>query len=430
VAGEPGSEIYSVAGDADQAAICFEAARRMLEQNPDLLAISKTYRNSIVNQNTGAHYKVLSSEHASKHGYSPELVIFDELHVQRNRDLWDVMRTGMGARQEPLMLAITTAGIFDKTSIAWEIYDYAKKVDDGIIDDPTFYAAIWEAPHDADWTDEDVWIAANPSLNETVAIEFLRTECAAARETPSYQNTFRRLYLNQWTEQVERWLDMYQWDECAGKIDAKTLEGRKCYGGLDLSTTTDIAAWTLLFPRTGGYDVLCRFFVPAESIEKRARKDQVPYPTWKKQGFIEATPGNVIDYSFIRRQINEDAKRFRLIETGYDPWNATQLAQQLQDEDGLRMVEIRQGFASMNEPTKELEGLVIEKGINHGGNPVLRWMASNVSVKRDPADNLKPDKQTSTERIDGIVSLICALARAIQRTDHRSVYEDRGIIEL
>lgn len=427
-AGEPGSEIYCVAGDRDQASIAFDMARKMVEQNPAMESACRIFRHSIVRPDTGAHFKVLSSDAAGKHGYSPDLVIFDELHVQRSRELWDVMRTGMGARQQPLMLAITTAGIFDKQSIAYEVYDYACKVRDGVIEDPTFYAAIWEAAHDADWTDKAVWQLANPNLGVTVAESFLEQECAVAQETPSYQNTFRRLYLNQWTEQATRWLDMATWDRC--DASAELDPDLPVYAGLDLSTTTDVSAWVLVQQQGDSYAVQPTFFIPSDSITRRSRKDGVPYDAWKRDGHVIATPGNVVDYAFIRDRINEDAKRYRLAEIAYDPWNATQLAVQLQEESGLRMKEFRQGWVSMNEPTKELEKLAVDRRLRHGGHPVLRWMASNVTVKEDPAGNIKPDKAKSTERIDGIVALVMAIGLAMVRTDRRSRYETEGLMVL
>lgn len=426
VSGEPGSEIYSVAGDREQARIAFNAAKRMVDQNPAMQAACKVYQHSIVRPDTGASYKVLSRESATAHGYSPDLVIFDELHVQRDRDLWDVMRTGMGARQAPLMAAITTAGIFDKTSIAWEIYDYATKVRDGIIDDPSFYTAIWEANPDAEWTDPEVWRAANPNLGVSVSESFLEQECAVARETPSYQNTFKRLYLNMWTEQTIRWLDMTDWDQCdaAAEFDPAL----PVYGALDLSTTTDIAAWVMVQRQDEDYHVHATFFIPDARITKRSRKDGVPYDAWRREGHVVATPGNVIDYGFIRKRVNEDAKRHRLVEIAYDPWNATQLAVQLQDEDGHHMTEFRQGYVSMNEPSKELEKLVVDKRLMHGANPVLRWMANNVTIKEDPAGNIKPDKAKSTERIDGIVALVMGVGLAMVRTDRQSRYEHEGLL--
>jgi len=425
VAGEPGSEIYSVAGDADQAGIAFSAARRMIEQNPAMEAVCKVYRRSIVRPDTGAHYKVLSSDHAGKHGYSPDLVIFDELHVQTGRDLWDVMRTGMGARQQPLLASITTAGIFDRTSIAFEVYDYATKVRDGIIEDKSFYTAIWEADKDAEWTDPKVWRASNPNLGVSVSESFLEQECAVAKETPSFQNTYRRLYLNQWTEQEVRFLDMHQYDACDG--EAKLVPGAPTWAGLDLSTTTDISALVLV-QRTdgGGYVVEPHFWIPAESIIRRSRKDKVPYDAWKRDGYVTATPGNVIDYEFIRKRINELSKKYMMVGIAYDNWNATSTALQLK-ADGREMREFGQGFADMNEPTKELERLVIDGNIRHGGNPVLRWMASNVTVRHDAAENIRPDKLKSTDRIDGLVALIMAIGLEMVHSRLHSRYETEDL---
>jgi len=428
VAGEPGSEIYSVAGDADQASIAFDAAKRMVEQNPAMEAACKVYRRSIVRPDTGAHYKVLSSDHAGKHGYSPDLVLFDELHVQKNRELWDVMRTGMGARQHPLLAAVTTAGIFDKTSIAWEIYDYACQVRDGTIQDPSFYTAIWEADRDADWTAPEVWRAANPNLGVSVSESFLEQECAVAKETPSYQNSFRRLYLNQWTQQTERWVDVAKWNECAGDVDAEELAGHRCYAGLDLASTTDITALVLYFPDS--HKVLPWFWVPEDTIKERSRKDQVQYAEWSRRGFMVATPGNVTDYRYILEQIVAISKKYKLQEVWYDPWNGEQLAVQLAEDHGVNTIQCRQGFASMNGPSKAFERLYWSGELIHGSQPVMDWMIGNATCKRDPSDNIKPDKSTATDKIDGVVAMIMAIGAAGTGIDHTSIYETRGPIEV
>lgn len=426
--GEVGAEVYSAAADRDQAAIAFDLAASMVAAEPALANRAKVYRRSIVVESTGSSYKVLSADARTKHGFNAHGIIFDELHAQPNRELYDVLHTSTGARRQPLEFYITTAGVYDKHSICWELHEYAEKVRDGVIEDEAFLGVIFAADKDDDYTDPDVWKKANPGLGTSVKPEYLKAEAERAKELPSYQNTFRRLHLNQWTEQVTRWLDMDLWDECEDRVDEAELLGRECFGGLDLSTTTDIAAWVLVFPgEDGRYDVLPRFFIPDEAILRRSRRDGVPYDVWERQGLVTATEGDVVDYMAIRQQVNEDAQRFKLREVAFDPWNATQLATQLGEEDGLAMLQVRQGYQSLNEPTKELEKRVTDGRIRHGGNAVLRWMASNVAIKTDPAGNIKPDKGKSTERIDGIVALVMALSRAMVRTDTTSVYETRGI---
>jgi len=407
---EPGAEIYSCAADRDQAAIVFEMARQMVESHPSLTKRCKVYRNSIYVPDTASRYKVLSADAFTKHGLNAHGVIFDELHAQKNRDLWDVMLTSTGARRQPLLFAITTAGVYDPESICWEVHDYALKVRDGIIDDDEFLPVIYAAEQDDDWTDPEIWRKANPGLGISVKTDYLERECERAKEVPAAQNTFRRLHLNQWTEQETRWLDMGVWDENGGTLDEGALAGQECFAGLDLSTTTDISALALFF--RGGESVM-RFWVPGDNIAKRSRNDRVPYDTWRRDGHLTATAGNVIDYDFIRAQLNELQTVYNIKQIAIDRWNATQLATQLMG-DGFDVVMFGQGFASMSSPTKELEKLLLNRALNHGNHPVLRWMASNVAVKQDAAGNLKPAKDKSSERIDGIVALIMAIGLASQ----------------
>lgn len=431
--GEAGAEIYSAASDREQAAIVFDVARTMVEEKPSLKAVSEVYRRSIVVKRANSSYRVLSADAPHHHGLNAHGIIFDELHAQPNRELWDVLTTSVGARRQPLIVAITTAG-YDRNSICWEVHDYALKVRDGIIDDPSFLPVIYAAPDDADWRNRKTWATANPGMGVTISEDYLAAECQRAIETPGYQNTFRRLHLNQWTEQSERWLDMATWDEGDEPFDAESLNGRECFGGLDLSSTTDLSAFVLVFPPLEDgerWKCLCWFWLPEENARKRADRDRVPYDVWGRDGLIELTEGNVIDYAWLRKRINELAgQKYQIKEIMYDRWNASQLVTWL-TEDGATMVPMGQGFASMTAPTKELEKLVVGRQLQHGSNPILRWMASNVAVSQDPAGNLKPDKAKSTEKIDGIVALIMGIASAVRHQgEEPSVYEERGVIVL
>jgi len=410
---EPAAQVYCAAADRDQARLVFNAAKTMVLAEPELNARGRIYTNAIIVEETGSVLKVVSAEAYSKHGINAHGIIIDELHAQPNRELVDVLTTSTGARRQPLIVYITTAD-FDRESICNEKYDYACKVRDGVIDDPAFLPVIYEALPDDDWTDPTVWAKANPNLGVSISAEYLHRECRRARETPTYENTFKRLHLNLRTQQDVRWLSLEAWDACDGSpIDEAALAGRTCFAGLDLSTTTDLSALVLVFlDDDGTVTVVPRFWVPADNAEKRERRDRVPYQTWARQGFIELTPGNVIDYDRIKACIDELHRRFRMREIAVDRWNATQLITQLQCA-GYEVIPFGQGFKDMTAPTKELEKLVISRRLRHGSNPVLRWMASHVSVEMDAAGNLKPSKKKSTDRIDGLVAAIMALGRAL-----------------
>ena len=426
---EPGAEIYSAAADRDQAAIVFSVAVDMIEQAPELAKRCKIIRSTKrIIKNDGSFYRVLSADHSTKHGFNASGIIFDELHTQPNRNLWDVLTTSGGTRSQPLVFAITTAG-YNKHSICFEQHDYSRKILDEVIDDHTFYPVIFSAPDDAEWTDEEVWKSANPALGNFRDIEEMRALCYKAQQVPALQNTFRRLYLNQWTSQETRWLDLHKWDETAGEVFVEDLLGETAYAGLDLASTTDIAAFVMVFPDEDGcYDVLPYFWIPEERVQERAERDRVPYDVWVDQGYIQTTPGDVIDYRYIRAKIEELSEKHFIEEIAFDRWGATQIIQELEDA-GLTVVQFGQTFAAMSPPTKELMNLVLSKRLRHGGNPVLRWMADNLMVKQDPAGNLKPDKSKSTEKIDGMVALIMGLDRAV-RHEGPSVYEERGLLVI
>jgi len=380
----------------------------------------------------GSIYRALSADAHTKHGLNAHFVAADEIHAYPNGELIDVMKTSMGARTEPLMVYTTTAD-YARESACNTIYDYAKKARDGIIVDPAFLPVVYELTREEMeaepecWKDPKVWAKANPMLGKSVSTEFLDRECKRAQESPAYENTFKRLYLNLQTESDIRWFSMDNWDLCGG--DLPELDGRECYGGLDLASISDLAAYILAYPREGvnaGYDVLCRFWCPEEGARIRELKDRVPYTQWIREGYITATPGNVVDYDAIRRDINELNERYNIKEIAVDRWNSTQLQTQLMG-DGFEIVQFGQGYASMNAPAKELEKLILEQNICHGDNPVLRWMASNVMIEMNPAGDIKPSKSKSSEKIDGIVAMVMAIGRAMLRDESGSVYESRGL---
>jgi phage terminase large subunit-like protein len=436
---EPGAQLYSAAAEREQAALVHRQAKGMILANAELSRGTRIYATfKSIEYPTGSVYKALSADADTKHGLNVHFACIDELHNQPNRELVEVLMTGTGARRQPLIWHITTAD-YDRESICNEKYDYACKVRDGVIQESSFLPVIFEAGEDDDWTSEAVWAKANPNLGVSVSLDYLQRECKRAQEVPAYENTFKRLHLNMRTQQDVRWLSLEQWDLCAGLNEGETpaewlkrkeaeCEKRECYAAVDLSSISDVTAMLRVFrDDDGGYTILPRFWLPEETAKVRDRKDRVPYLTWAREGFIRFTTGNRIDYRFIRQEINELSNIQTIKEVAFDPWNAQQLATQLGEEDGFEMVEFRQGTISMNEPCKELERLIGAKLIRHGGNPVLRWMVSNVCVKIDESNNLRPDKKRSTEKIDGVVALIMAIGRAMIAITETSAYETRGI---
>lgn len=431
--GEAGAEIYSAAADRGQASIVFDEAKNMTADAPELTKRSQTYKTRVVYPETRSFYQVLSADAFTKHGFNAHGVVIDELHAQPNRELFDVLTTSMGARRQPLLMMITTAG-FDRNSVCWEQHEYALKVANGVIEDHEWFVRIYAADEADDWQAPATWKKANPSYGVTIKPAYLESEARRAAQTPAYQNTFRRLHLNQWTQQETRWLDLSAWDACGEQpINTSLLAGAPCYGGLDLASSSDIAAFVLDFPTEPGEDDrhtwLPHFYIPSENMIERARKDRVPYDAWVRDGLITATPGNTIDYDFIVRDIVRLGEAYDIREIAFDRWGAFQISNTLQGA-GFTMAGFGQGYASMSQPTKELLRIVLDKRLSHGAHPVLRWMADNMVVSQDAAGNVKPEKSKSREKVDGMVAGIMALDRATRHRAAASVYEQRGVLTL
>lgn len=438
---EPGAEVYAVATKKDQARIAHSDATQMVKASPFLRRRIGTYKDSLHVEQTVSKFIPLGRDSDSLDGLNAHGTLADEVHAWRNRDLWDVMETASGSRRQPLMFAITTAG-FDRQSLCWEQHDYTTRVLDGAVEDDSWFGMIYSVDLDEesgesvdDVWEESTWRKANPNYGVSVKPDDIRRLAEKAKEMPSAVNAFLRLRLDIWTQASTRWMNFEKWQACGGAVSEDGLRGRRCYGGLDLSTTTDIAAFVLVFSPImpeDPYQVLCRFWVPEEAMRERVRRDKVPYDAWVRQGYLQATPGNVIDYDYILDAIDEDAQRYDIKEIAFDRWGATRITQQLQEMGGDDfMIQFGQGYASMSAPMKELEKLVLGAKLAHGGHPVLSWMAGNVVATRDAADNIKPDKAKSSEKIDGIVALIMALDRALRRGGAtESVYEERGVLTL
>jgi phage terminase large subunit-like protein len=403
----------------------FDDAKAMVFASPALLQRGRALKRAIVT-NQGSAYKVISADANTKHGYSPHGIIFDELHAQPNRDLYDTLRTGRGARRQPMEVYLTTAG-YDRNSICWEVHEYAQRVLKKIVEDESFLAVIFSADETDDWKSPETWTKANPNLGISISEEYLQAECLRAQQSPAYENTFKRLHLNLWTSQSKRFIPMDAWDASSGEIDPIDLEGLPCYAGLDLSCTTDLTALVLVFPVGDEYKILPFFWCPQEGIVERSRRDGVRYDLWAQHGQLTSTEGNVIDYRSILKKLDELRKVYEIREIAYDRWGAPKISQEL-IEAGFKIIPFGQGFGSMSAPTKELLTLTLAKRMVHGGHPVLRWNMDNMVVRTDPAGNVKPDKEKARQRIDGAVALIMGLDRAQRNAaGGTSVYATRGI---
>lgn len=430
---EPSAEVYGAAADRQQASIVFDVAKQMVEMSPSLMKRSKLMgaTKRIVNYSNAGYYQVLSAEVGGKHGFSVSGLVFDEIHTQPNRQLYDVLTKGSSdARQNPLHFIITTAGN-DRHSIAYELHTKAVDILEGRRVDPTFYPVVYGLKDDEDWEDEANWYKVNPSLGYTVDIERLRDAYREAKQNPADEITFKWLRCNMWVSSTVAWIPDAIYMRGNEPIDMDALAGRDCYAGLDLSSTGDITALVLIFPprdEEEKYVLLPYFWIPEETIPRRVKANSVPYDIWEKQGYIMSTEGNVIHYDFIEKFIMDLSEKYHILEIAVDRWNATQMIQNLEGE-GFTIVPFGQGFSSMSAPTKEFYRLLMEGRIIHGGNPVLRWMAGNVVIDTDPAGNIKVTKAKSKEKIDGIVAAIMALDRCIrQEGQSGSVYDERGLL--
>jgi phage terminase large subunit-like protein len=428
---EPSAECYIAAGDRSQAGIVFDQASSMVKMDSSLNSNLKVYRNSISHEKSGSFLKAISSEAASKYGYNASFIVMDEFFVQKDDSLWTALTTSVASRTQPLTIAITTAG-YDKNSICYKIQEYGEKVYNKIIEDDQFYYCVYSTPLEDDWTSEDSWAKANPGLESgIVKLEYLRNECEKAQRMPSAESNFRMLHLNQWMSSEQKWINDTDWMNCnLAEVNLEDYRNVTCYAGLDLASVRDITALVLLLVEDERLTVLPYFFTPKENAFIRSRRDGVDYISWASEGYMDLTPGDVTDYDFVKSKIQEIAEVVDLKVINYDRWNASQLVIDCQNL-GLPMNPYGQGFLSMSQPTKHLEKIVLNKEINHGGNPVLRWMVSNLRMKIDASDNIKPDKSKSTEKIDGVVALIMAIGAFMNsEKEEESPYNERGITFL
>lgn len=425
---EEGAEVYGAAKDREQAGHVYRVAKRMVELSPALSRrlVVVDSRKTIVDPRLDSFYRVIAADASGNLGQNPHGILFDEIIAQPSRELWDALRTGMGKRDQPLMVAATTAGN-DPASFAAAEHAYCERVAANPSLDPARLVYMRNTPEDADWKDEKVWHFANPALGDFLNISTLRDEAREAENNPSLENTFRQFRLNQWVQSATRWVPLQLWDASAGMVVEADLAGRRCYGGLDLASSVDLAALCWDFPgEAGDHEAIWRFFLPKDRLADLNRRTGGQGAVWARQGFLRLTEGNVIDYKAILATIDADAQAFDVAEVAYDRWGMTQLSQDLVDA-GMTVVPFGQGFASMSPPTKEMERLVTAGLYRHGGNPVMRWMFDNVVVRKDPAGNVKVDKAKSGDSVDGVVAAVMALDRAMRRDRGRSAYEERGL---
>lgn len=419
---EPSAEVYSAANDRKQAGIIHGHAVRMVELSPRLkkrigrkgiIRSTKT----IYDHESGSTFMALSADAPTKEGLNIHALIVDEIHAMKSRVLWETLVYGGASRRQPLILSISTAGVYDIMSIGWEQYTYARDVWNGVNDaDWSFFPLIYEAPKDADWKSPETHKIANPSYGITVKIDTLEEECVEAQAQPHKESAFRRYRLNQWPSQVTRWIPLNQWDaNNVHPINRSELVGELAFGGLDLGSVDDMTAFALLVEcphHADCWDVLARFWVPEDALSDEHNPNRLQYQQWKRQGILDTTPGNSTDYDFIEAAILQDAKDFHIKAVGIDRlFQGIQVSNHLIAE-GMTVYAIGQGFLGQGMPMKEFHRRWLAKQIHHGGHPILRWMADNVEVKQDPAGSLKivkPHSKNDPRKVDGICAIVNAL---------------------
>jgi len=441
--GEPAAEIYSAANDRDQAKIVWKDAWRMVKGSPELDDLISSPDRGDVQIGTltipkeSSVFKPVSAEHRGLDGKRVHMALIDELHEHQSSMVVDKMRAGTKRRQNALIFEITNSG-YDRTSVCWEHHELSMRVLEGAVENEGWFAYVCSLDEGDDWRDEAVWPKANPSIGTVLPIAYLREQVKDAVSMPSKENIVKRLNFCVWTEQSQRWLEMDAWDACKPREDREDLAGRPMFAGLDMASRMDLCAAAYLFgPDEGGaFDVLMRYWIPADSLDAqdsgRTEADRMMLRKWVDAGLITATDGNVCDYDRIESELLADFQTFDLQAMAFDRWNVTQMTTHLKDKLGAtRVIDYPQGFAGMSAPSKELEKLIASGKLRHGGCPVLRWMVSNVAVRFGPDSQIRPDKEKSREKIDGIVALIMALGQRTKSAGtSASVYESRDMVSF
>lgn len=425
--GETGAQVVSAATTRDQARIVFDDAKQMVKTTPGLRSKLglKVYEHSIIRESDQSNFKALSRDQGGNlDGLNIHCAIIDELHAHKTRDIFDVIETATGARTQPLIWLITTAG-FNRAGICYEQRDYVKKILGGKVDDDRYFGIVYTIDEGDDWTEPSSWVKANPNWGISVNPEDIEHKARKAMETPSAQNNFLTKHLNVWVNAETAWMDMRAWDACADpSINIEMFHGEQCITAYDLASKIDFAANVKLFSRDGKYYIFPTFYLPEDTIE---RADNSQYQGWERQGLITATDGPTIDFSHIEDDLLADCSTFQIEAVPYDPFQATEFSQRMIAQ-GVPMVEYRPTVLNFSESMKQLEALVLQKRLVHDGNPIMTWMISNVVCKRDHKDNIYPRKEFIENKIDGPVAAFMALGVRLQREIQGETYlETEGV---
>lgn len=429
---EPGAEVYSAAGDREQARLVFEPAKKMVENSPFLSKRLKGYKNSVVHEKSNSFYKVISADANTKHGFNAHGIIFDELHVQPNRELYDVLTTSVGARRQPMTFIITTAGI--KDSFGEEMHNMALQIRDGILEDDSFLPVIYCADPEDDIKDLEVWKKANPGLGVIIKLNYLKKQLQKALNQPSFLNTFKQLHLNIWTGAITAWLSDNEWKiGNQGRKSEEELAGRDCFAALDLSATRDLTCFGLLFPwDDGSFYFHPMFWCPEDTVRWKSENENVNYQVWVDAGYIITTPGNFIDFDFIIEYILEECEKYNVINIAVDRWRLHQFSRLMNEE--IKLFPYGQGFRDMSPAIEHAEKILLAGRLNHYGHPVMKWMLNNLMLESDAAGNKKPSKRKSKNKIDGMVVKLMAIGSYFMwladEDNKPSKYETEGIKTL
>ena len=427
--GESRPEVYSAATVKDQAKICFADAVEIVKAT-ELKNYLTPYRNSIVYELKGGTMKPLSSDYGTHDGLNPSCGIIDEFHAHKDSGMFDVIKSAFGARKQPLMFIITTAG-FNKSGACYAYRENVIKVLRGINRDDTLFGIIYTQDTKEEWDKEEMWLKSNPNLGVSLFSNYLADQVSDAKNRPEAVRNVMTKNLNLWVDAARTWILDEKWMRCIGSTPLESLRGCQCWGGLDLSNVSDITAFVLIFHENDKFQIVPMFWIPEEKMLEKIRKENINYDVWVRDGYVKVTSGNVTDYDFVKADILQLVSQYDLKVSAYDRWNSSQTIIDLQNE-GMECNPFGQGYGSMSAPTKEFEKLVLTERIEHFGNPVLRWMIASTVVMTDPAGNIKPDKAKSSQKVDGVVAAIMALGEWMtdQAKDESNPYNQRGMLSL